>query len=531
MDALLGRFFSQKRSDLITSTEDGAWRCSFGRQRGFDVELFGFRVVRSPIWLSLLIRLLGVCLSGCSWPATDHVDPSAQYSVTTVSHRELEDLPRVPRIVVSGELPVPLEDIWLIAGDVSTASSNRIRQGDVPEIVEGNRVPLASWMQEQERVLMPLQLLDAGQTYSLVVLGVGRLAEMATDDDPVALWRRMGIGPARAGGVVVYCLAKPPWAIQDLGTEPSLQLPDVVELGPGRLLARVAGGIAGGVGESSCLSIHIPEGRTDPLLPPHRVAGAWFEPTPLLVGKEVQESGPMEISLSVEGSSLWASVPEGLFGFVVGETASEQSRRRLILWQHDTPTRLSLGTLPAGVHRVEVAWMGPNGVASSREEAIVVAEETGQIVMTEVLANPLGPEPASEWVEVQNIGRAPVWLDEYSLEDNRSSRQLPPLLLEAGQYGVIVSEEYRPQKELDVVPDADAVPVVLSQLGHSGLLNSGEALQLTDTDGRVVSRIPALATSAGVSWARLHPLAPDVEGSFAEHADPGSSPGSENKWD
>ena len=73
--------------------------------------------------------------------------------------------------------------------------------------------------------------------------------------------------------------------------------------------------------------------------------------------------------------------------------------------------------------------------------------------------------------------------------------------------------------------------VRMASLGTRGLSNSGEALLLVGPEG-TLSRFPGLvAKTAGHSMARRTPdAADDDDEAFAEHADPGASPGAPNEF-
>ncbi len=150
--------------------------------------------------------------------------------------------------------------------------------------------------------------------------------------------------------------------------------------------------------------------------------------------------------------------------------------------------------------------------------------------VNEVLANPVGPEPQQEWIEIVNTGAEPVDVGGFELHDGAGAVALPPALMRPGQYALIVREDYDEGLGWDVVPDADVLLLRVSVLGKSGLSNSGEPLWLQDAQGAVASRFPPLSASRqGESWARRSLEAPDDDTtSFAVHAPPGASPGAPN---
>ncbi|MBK9266298.1 MAG: lamin tail domain-containing protein [Polyangiaceae bacterium] len=138
------------------------------------------------------------------------------------------------------------------------------------------------------------------------------------------------------------------------------------------------------------------------------------------------------------------------------------------------------------------------------------------VVLNEVMANPIGPEPHQEWVELYNDGQADAALSGYRILDIGGETVLPEALLPPGQFAVVVNEKFVADDEIDVAPDPSAILVRVPSLGRSGLSNSGELLRLVHPEGHTISRFPALPKpKAGQSVSRRTPSAPDgVSSSF-----------------
>jgi hypothetical protein len=150
------------------------------------------------------------------------------------------------------------------------------------------------------------------------------------------------------------------------------------------------------------------------------------------------------------------------------------------------------------------------------------------VVINEVMANPRGPEPQQEWIELHNAGRAPINLEGFGLEDGGVLTLLPPVELGAGGYLVLTNEAYAPDPATDV-PVEPEVMLRLPRLGRNGLANGGEPYTLRDPQGRAVSAFPALAANRpGSSLARVSPSGGDGPRNFAFHAEPFASPGRPN---
>jgi hypothetical protein len=122
------------------------------------------------------------------------------------------------------------------------------------------------------------------------------------------------------------------------------------------------------------------------------------------------------------------------------------------------------------------------------------------LAITEVLANPKGPEPQQEYVELRNLGDGDVSLAGLRLEDSKGGDDLPAETLAPGGYALVVTSAYDPQEGSDPPPRAGTLLVrVDSRLGSDGLSNSGEAVQLVQGDAVVSSYGGWVAVSAG-SW-------------------------------
>jgi hypothetical protein len=152
------------------------------------------------------------------------------------------------------------------------------------------------------------------------------------------------------------------------------------------------------------------------------------------------------------------------------------------------------------------------------------------VVINEVLANAIGPEPAQEWVELFNDGRTAVDLAGWTLEDVGGVALLPTASLQPGGFALVVADSYDAASSYDVPPAPATLIVRVARLGKSGLSNAGEPLRLLSPDGQLESAFPGLvAARAGVSIARLDPSTADTDlAGFGEHASPGASPGAPN---
>lgn len=127
------------------------------------------------------------------------------------------------------------------------------------------------------------------------------------------------------------------------------------------------------------------------------------------------------------------------------------------------------------------------------------------VVITEVLPNPRGLEPAQEWVELYNASGAPVALGGWLIDDGDDGvgvNVLPDVELAAGAFAVVVGARFDSSSPLDPAPAPDALLIRLEgTLGALGLANSGEKLVLRDARGVLVSSYGGFLAVQGDSFA------------------------------
>jgi hypothetical protein len=123
------------------------------------------------------------------------------------------------------------------------------------------------------------------------------------------------------------------------------------------------------------------------------------------------------------------------------------------------------------------------------------------VAITEVLANPLGPEPAQEWVELRNLGADTVSLAGLGIADSRAADPLPAATLGPGEYALVVTAAYDPENGADPPPRAGTQLLrVDGRLGADGLSNGGEVTRLLQGDA-VVSSYGGWIDVSSVAWA------------------------------
>ena len=160
--------------------------------------------------------------------------------------------------------------------------------------------------------------------------------------------------------------------------------------------------------------------------------------------------------------------------------------------------------------------------AASAPFAFMTPPAVPPLAITEVLANPAGPEPQQEYVELRNLGDADVSLAGLRLADSKGGDDLPPETLAAGGYALVVTASYDPARGPDPPPRPGTLLVrVDTRLGSDGLSNGGEAVQLLQGEAVVSSYGGWVAVSAG-SWNgkavhRLVQSACDAPGGLEPH--------------
>jgi len=217
--------------------------------------------------------------------------------------------------------------------------------------------------------------------------------------------------------------------------------------------------------------------------------------TPPVIGDvAVQISGPcVEVAFSTD---------EPATGTVVLQAGGAEVDSPAGAGQTTFDVAIPLGGLPPSapatlsVNAVDLA----GNLAASAPFAFTTPVAVPPVAITEVLANPAGPEPQQEYVELRNLGDAQVSLGGLRLADSKGGDDLPDQALAPGGYALVVTSSYDPSEGSDPPPRAGTLLVrVDSRLGADGLSNSGETVQLLQADAIVSSYGGWVNVSAG-SW-------------------------------
>ncbi|AUX21357.1 hypothetical protein SOCEGT47_018390 [Sorangium cellulosum] len=434
---------------------------------------------------------------------------------------------------------IDLDRVFVFHGKIGAVHLRQIEQDDLSKALSERVVPSIAWLDEPSPgdlwiTVAPLAPLKPGEAYA--VAGGSPVfshpLQIASDGAPPVLprlWPPIDAGATLALGV--WC-----------GDAPLPEMADAATLAPGGPAGALRRGAVDGIG-ARCLRFEAepapaPDGADGARLvgPPAAFAGepaaVSLDPRPFALESEPLRAPavacePDEVPLgpgcarvaddriqvrSADAPLLWAIAGEGLDEVLVvppGEPFVLAPLPPL------APVALSVATID-NAGRVE-----------RQPFSAMTRAPMPHVIINEVLANPIGAEPAQEWVELYNDGDVSADLTGYVLVDVGGETELPSISLEPGAYALVVSEGYEPNDELDPPPSPEALLARVPRLGNHGLSNTGEPLKLKDGGGVVVSRSPALPEpKAGMSLARVGPRAPD--GSAGAFVTGWPTPGREN---
>ncbi len=163
---------------------------------------------------------------------------------------------------------------------------------------------------------------------------------------------------------------------------------------------------------------------------------------------------------------------------------------------------------------------------------------SAQVVLTEIMFDPVGNENADEFIEIYNAGTATVNLSGWKVADNEAEDYLMPLaqglFLEAGQFGLILDPgyfDYESDTYDGMVPTSALVLTIdNSTFGSRGLSNStAETVSLLNSGGVVVSEYTySLNNEPGFSDEKIIPWEGDDSENWTNARSLKGSPGAWN---
>lgn len=444
----------------------------------------------------------------------------------------------VTRIYLRLPEPASSSGALLVHGTLSASQLRDIARGKVANTVAERQVRTIFWVDPDDAhtlVAAPLASLVPGETYTVAIASPSGSASFLVGEEVLPLLRRVWPLPMDAA-------ASPHFAIF-CGSEPLALEPREVQAEP----AGVEGSLRAGIGSTkvdapSCLRWDAldPSPVEGPLVLPPAIELAdgslvALDPVPLVGDGSAPELDPVpcagtevafgDACLAIEDDRLLVRPP--YWGSLVALEAADASLVHVAL----EGARFLLRPLPpSSVVQARAALVDAAGRVSEVEKEIATLPPRARPIVNEVLAAPLGPEPAQEWIELFNDGLEPAELLGLELDVNGTKTFLPEATLAPGAYALVVSDAFVMGEGSDPPPASGTRLVRVPKLGKQGLTNEGATITLRIPDGPVLSRFPSSPKpKKGVSVVRIRPDALDeLPASFALDALGSSSPGSAN---
>ncbi|WP_437534720.1 lamin tail domain-containing protein [Sorangium sp. So ce726] len=418
----------------------------------------------------------------------------------------------------------------VVRGKLSAAHLRQIERGELSTALSERVVPSIAWLNgtppgDLSLTVAPLAPLAPGETYAIASGSpvFSHHIQIATEGSPPVLSRLWP--PPDAGatlGLGVWC-----------GDAPLPEVVAAATLAPGGPAGELRRGAVDDIG-ARCLRF---EGEPTATAPPEADGVRLVGPPDALPGEPTAVSldpRPFVLESVPLPAIAAACAPDEL---AIGPGCAQIADDRILVRSADAPLLWAIagagfdevlavppGELfvlaplpPLSPVELAIATVDNAGVVERRTFSTMTLAPMPHVVINEVLANPVGPEPGQEWVELYNDGDVPAELTGVVLADVGGETELPPISLMPGAYALVVNEDYVSDDELDPPSPPETLLLRVPKLGNHGLSNSGEPLKLKDRGGVVLSRSPAAPVpKPGMSLARVVSHAPDGSaGSFA----------------
>jgi hypothetical protein len=477
--------------------------------------------------LIVLVLVLGTAACGGGSAGDPGQSKDSSWKLRLEPASPLDHAQPVVAFVLASETPQePPADSILVQGEPSKASIGRYVAGETPAVLAEQIVATGLDSRPGRLVIRPQGVLALGQRYTVLsrsgVLGSVVVSPTSELTYLARVWPPQE--STEATMQTIYC--------GDSAPKESAAL----LLQPGDLAARLEPGLdPQGHAIGNCVRILPTDAAGQRVQPPTHLLDFAIEPSPWLAGVDLPEISALTCTAGESNLGPGCLAIDNGIGVVRGPASRT-------LWVFSSSLGWHLRAVEGGGRftvplseqmrdeQLDVLVFDLAGRSLSASVRIVLPEPAARVVINEVMANPLGPEPAEEWVEVSNAGSIAASMVGWRLRDEAGEVDLPPLLLEPSAVVLFVRNDFLGGRDGDVPPALGTALVRLPSLGRNGLSNSGEALALIDASGATVSAFPAQASErAGVSIARRSPLELDdaIDG-FAPHANPGASPGTSN---
>ncbi len=437
---------------------------------------------------------------------------------------------RALRVRVRAREPIDPSRIRLVEGDVGPGHLKQLALDEPSNALEKRLLPASAWTEGSDVVVAAHALLESDARYAIAVPDHLSVLEIRSRDaafDPTLprVWpphEALALEPT-----LIFC------GEADLAVDSA-----AVALAPGGQRATLEAGAASGGAGKRCVRVQ----ATDPvemgtmLIPPSSVTSdgveIGLEPTPLIMG---------DASIA-PASPLLCEPFEAPFGDgcvrLLDDRAIVRTPAAPRLWVVggagvDLVVATEAGE-PFAIHplpvEAEVALAVTSFDATGNEQTSTFAGHTSppapHLVLNEALANAVGPEPASEWLEIVNDGAFALSLAGYVVADLGGEVELPDVTLGPAVFALLVGDDWTGDGLDDVAPPPGTLIVRVPRIGRSGISNGGEPLRLRDPTGEIVSTIPSIASpDPGMSTARREPWLADAPSSFFSAA---PTPGAPN---
>jgi hypothetical protein len=506
------------------------------------------RVAAAALALVALVLVLAACqpelpLGRRGGAASSTTGSAAELQVEPEA--DVQAAPPILRLRVTSASDADPAAFVLVRGAVGRAHVRQLASGEISKALRERLVPALTWAEGEgaarQIVLAPLAPLDLGEAY-VVAAGTPSLALpfRVAETDEIATLTRVWPPPDEGAttDLAVYCemtgkseplaVVELPVELAPIGRPGTLRTGAMRHAGASCLRFEAEVADAGDVDEGPLVLPPLVEvGDRQLRVDPRPLVRRAAPPPPL--APLACEEGELSFGLGcarVEDDRLVARAPAvPLLWAIAGEgvdlvLATGPGQPFIVSpLPPISAVSLTVGVYDVAGRRVESAF------------AAVTEPPRPHVVLNEVLADAIGPEPGQEWVELVNDGLVSAELEGYVLGDIGGATVLPAATLAPGAFALVVNAAFLEDDELDVSPAPGTLILRVDKLGKNGLSNAGEPLRLSDASGHVVSRFPAMKSpKAGLSVARVAPRAPDgLAASFAI-AKAGATPGATNAF-
>ncbi|MCL2822707.1 MAG: lamin tail domain-containing protein [Polyangiaceae bacterium] len=344
------------------------------------------------------------------------------------------------------------ETMVIIKGVATPRNITDLRKNAIGDALRKRIVESTVWLTEEGHwELAARQPLQLGEQYSVVSPDIGWSVNVRTmEHDTMPMLRRIWPPVDEAGQYVAWCVSVPTNGLVRS------------ERRDGRLAPGVPGefgyGALGGIGHD-CVSWQAYSGGD--VVVPNTVAQldngtmARLDPSPIDLdgtsdnwqascanGEETV--GPicvrvMDDRAVVTANAQWLvgfQLQNGSFATAVGPESPWVAR----MFEPSTQVhaKVYLASVSGETRVMDVDWWTQSPIE--------------RVVINEVMARPIGPEPQQEWVELYNDGKVAVDLGGWRFEDARNSMDVSFVVLHPREYALFVGENYDPTSRVDTPP-------------------------------------------------------------------------------